>query len=227
MLKDIPYKALMENKEAYDIMLLRDQGRAYRAIVETSGLSVPRVRQIYQRLKSQQLRLYTNHLSIALGYDDTSYIEELVTSIRRCYQNQIYTCGYIEHKYNDILSKYRMGEPGVPEHVIESIPPFKPTLSEQEIGQIVKMRDNENTSFIKIGKELSITPEKARYTYKMYYDSKTIHILEYIQANIKGFDEKTNMWNFYFGKNISPKKRFESLLEDIKKKGFSLPVDLL
>ena len=70
MLKDVSYSVLKEDERAYKIMLLKDQdGYNFSDIAKEFDLSLARVTQIYRRLKIRQIRLYINHISVALGYD--------------------------------------------------------------------------------------------------------------------------------------------------------------
>ena len=75
MLKDIAYDELKKNPQAYEIMLLRDQkGKTFTAIASAFQISSSRASQIYNQLKVKQIRLYINHISVVLGYENLSLI---------------------------------------------------------------------------------------------------------------------------------------------------------
>lgn len=144
MLKDTPYDVLKQDERAYEIMLLRDQyGNTFTDIATEFRISVTRVSQIYKTLKIKQIRLYINHVSVTLGYESISQVRKVYEEARECYQEHSFACAYLEKKYNDILTPYRDGEPGMPIHFIKSMPPFKPKLSKKAINRIVEMREVE------------------------------------------------------------------------------------
>ena len=68
MLKEYPYHLLKQDARSYEIMLLRDQhGNTFADIAKEYQISAASAAQKYYMLKVKQIRLYLNHLSIALG----------------------------------------------------------------------------------------------------------------------------------------------------------------
>ncbi len=114
-MKDIPYHVLKENQRDYEILMLRDQyGNSFSAIAEACGISAIRAGQLYNRMKLRQIRLYSRHISIALGYESTAKIGREYLAAYDFYQGLPYACAYLEKTYRDILEAYRAGEPGMP-----------------------------------------------------------------------------------------------------------------
>ena len=212
MLKDISYSVLKKDKRAYEIMLLRDQyGKTFTDIATEFELSVTRVTQIYFRLKVKQIRLYINHISVVLGYDSTSKIWKVYNEAEECYQDYSYACAYLEKKYKDILTEYRDGEPDMPAQFVKSMPPFKAKLSQKMIARVVEMRETEKASFTAIGKELHITPAKAKRTYEMFYHTQALKLVKDLQDQVESDKEKKDIWNYYFREHRSAKKRYDML----------------
>lgn len=215
MLKDIPYSVLMQDKRAYEIMLLRDQfGNKFTDISKEFGISVARVVQIYRKQKFRQKNLYINHISIALGHEGTAQIRTVFGEAYECYQDISYACAYMEKKYKMILSEYRRGEPGMPAQFIKNMPPFKPQLSRETIARVIEMREVEGASFVKIGKEMQITREKARYTYEIFYHKKVVKIVEALQEKATSSEEKRAIWGHYLRGNQSSKTRYDMLIQE-------------
>ena len=199
MLKDIPYSVLKKDRRAYEIMLLRDQyENTFTDIATEFELSVSRVTQLYYQLKIQQIRLYIHHISIALGYDSTAQIRKVYDEAEECYRDYSYACAYLEKKYQDILTEYRDGEPGMPAQFVKGMPPFKPKLSKKVIARVVEMREVEKASFITIGKELRLTPAKAKRTYEIYYHKQVLELVKALLDKVEGDKEKKAVWEYCF-----------------------------
>ncbi len=214
MLNDTPYDVLKEDERAYEIMLLRDQyDNTFSDIAKEFGISLPRVREIYRKIKNRQIRLYINHISIALGYEDNSQIKMVYEQAEKCYQDKKYVCGYLEKKYKDILTEYRNGEPGMPRKFLKKIPPLKPELSQKTVARIVEMKETEKASFIEIAKKFRITRQKAKRTYDGYYHDKILELMEILQKNAESRQEKTEIWEYCFRNSYSSKKRYEMLMK--------------
>lgn len=215
MLEDIPYDAIKKDKRAYEIMLLRDQkNNTITDIAKKIGLSDTRALKIYNSLKCKQSRLYINHISVVLGYDNTAAVKKIYDKAYDCYQGEAYACAYLEKEYKNILKEYRNGEPGMPEAFIQSMPPLKCSLTEEEVHRIIEMHEAEKASFAKIGKTLHITKEKAKSAYNRYYFAEFLEMMRFLQANKQ---EKIALWYRYFEYNYSPKTRYEMLKNDISK----------
>jgi hypothetical protein len=215
MLKDIPYSVLKQDGRTYEIMLLRDQhGNTFTDIAKECELSVTRVVQIYNKLKIKQIRLYINHIAIMLGHENTSQIKKVFHDAYECYQEPSYACAYLEKKYQDILTGYRDGEPGMPAQFIRSIPPFKPKLSETTVARVVEMREAEKASFVAIAGELRMTQAKAKRIYEMFYHKQVLELIKALQEKAGSTEEKRAIWDYCFSGNKSSKGRYELLIKE-------------
>lgn len=214
-MKDIPYSELKEDRRAYDIMLLRDQyNNTFADIAKEYGISLVRARELYSRVKIKQIRLYIRHISIALGYDNTVEVRKVYDAAHECFQDFSYACAYLEKKYSSILVEYRAGEPGMPKEYIKNLPPLKKSLNPEIVSRIVEMREVEKATFTAIAKEMAITPEKAKHTYDMFYHQQVLDFIEPLQQEASSYEEKRAIWQHYFGKYRSAKKRYEMILEE-------------
>lgn len=212
MLKDIPYSELTQNERAYEILLLRDQyGNTFADIAKEFELSVSRVTQLYNKLKFKQICLYINHIAVVLGHENTSQVKAVFDNAYACYQDRTYACAYLEKKYKDILIEYRDVEPGMPMQFIRNMPPFKPKLSKKTVARVVELRDVEKASFVRIAKELRMTPLKARRTYELFYHKQVLALVKALQEKAESQEEKTAIWNYYFRRYRSSKKRYDML----------------
>ena len=214
-LKDNPYSILKKDARAYEIMLLRDQyENTFTAISIEYGLSIARVIQIYNKQKAKQKHLYIHHISAVLGYQSTAQIKKVFDDAYECYQKLSYACAYMEKTYQDILTVYRAGEPGSSPRLLESLPPFEPTLSKQTIARVIEMRDIQKASFITIAKELCMTQAKAKRTYESFYHQQVVAIIKALQEKAESHEEKEAIWDYYFRGYKSSKKRYDTLIND-------------
>lgn len=212
MLNDTPYDVLKDDERAYQMMLLRDQyNNTFHDIAKEFKISVKRVTEIYRTQKFKQIRLYINHISIVLGYNDNSQIGKVYEQAEECYQDRRYVCAYLEKKYKDILTEYRNGEPEMPQQFLESLPPLKRKLSKKTVARIIERKETEQASFLEIAKELGITRQKAKHTYDWYYHTKMLKLIEILQNNAESEQEKEEIWEYCFRNRDSPKKRYEML----------------
>lgn len=212
MLNDTPYDVLKEDERAYQIMLLRDQyNNTFHDIAKEFRISVKRVTDIYRRQKFKQIRLYINHISLVLGYEDHSQIKKFYEQAEECYQDRRYACAYLEKNYKDILTEYRNGEPGMPQEFMESLPPLKRKLSKKTVARIIERKETEQASFVEIAKEFGITQQKAKHTYDWYYHTKVLELIEILQKNAASEQEKSEIWEYCFRNHYSSKKRYEML----------------
>lgn len=215
VLDDIRYSSLQKEQQGYEILLLRDHhNRSFAAIARELGLTSAQVRQKYSNMKVRQVRLYIRHIAIALGHENTTQMRKMFFAAMECYQNYACACGYLEKRYGDLLEKYRGGEPGMAEDVLNRIPPFRDSLSKREIFRLVVMREEEKATFQAIGREFHITPEKARHTYEMVYHRKVLAYVEQMQAQIGHEAEGWKVWQRYLAGNVSAKTRYERLLAE-------------
>lgn len=212
MLKEKPYRELKQDERAYEMMLLRDQhGNTFTDIAKEYEISAAWAVQKYNRLKIKQTRLYINHIAAALGHDSASQMENVFRNIYECYQDWTYACAYLEKKYKDILIEYRDGEPGMPTQFIRNMPPFKPKLSKKTVARVIELREVEKASFVTIAKELRMTQAKARHTYEMFYHKQVIALIHVLQEKAESREEKAAIWDYYFGRYHSSKKRYDVL----------------
>ena len=213
-MNDIAYSVLKEDRRSYEILLLRDHyGNTFADIAREYGISYMRVRELYSRIKIKQIRLYIKHISIVLGHKSTVEVGMDFEAANECYQDYSYACAYLEKKYRDILEEYRRGEPGTSEGFIKNLPPLK-KLSKKTISRIVEMREREKMTFIMIAKKLSITPEKAKDTYYMFYHRQVLDFVEALQSKAESDEEKAAIVHYYFGNNLSAKKRYELMMSE-------------
>lgn len=78
MLKDYPYSLLKQEKQSYEILLLRDQhGNTFSDIARVCELPAARVAQKYYQIKMKQIRLYINHILAVLGHENTSRVKKI------------------------------------------------------------------------------------------------------------------------------------------------------
>lgn len=215
MLKEEAYRELQKDRRAYEIMLLRDQqGKTFTDIAKEYEISSAWAVQKYNRLKMKQIRLYINHIAAVLGHESTSQVENVFQNAYECYQDWTYACAYLEKRYKDILMEYRDGEPGMPTQFIKDMPPFKPKLSKKTVARVIELREAEKASFVTIAKELRMTQAKARHTYEMFYHKQVIALIKALQEKAESKEEKAAIWNYYFGRYHSSKKRYDMLTKE-------------
>ena len=196
--------------------MLRDQSNMrVTDIAKMYDISIPRVRQLYFRLKTKQIRMYINHISIMLGHKNTSQIKKIYSDAFDCYKDQAYACAYLEVKYKSFLTKYRNGEPGMPSQFIRDLPPYKPVFGEAMTIRVLQLRDVKKASFKAIADELYITQAKAKDLYETFYHNRVLELIEALQEKAKSKEEKTEIWNHYFeGKYKTAKRRYDELTKE-------------
>lgn len=212
MLKNIPYRTLKRDQRGYEIMLLRDQqGSTFADIAKECSISVASATQIYYKIKIKQIRLYMNHIAFLFKCEDDSQINEIYNNAYACYQDWGYACAYLEKKYNDILTDYRDGEPGMPAQFLKNMPPYKAKLSEAAVTLVVELRETKKMSFTAIGEELRITQAKARHTYEWFYHEKVMELVRALQDQAESAEEKAAIGDYYFRTYKTAKKRYDML----------------
>ena len=210
MLTDIPYSTLAQDS-AYEIMLLRDQeNAAFAEIARRTGRSAGGAAQLYNRVKVKQIRLYLNHIACWLGHETAAEVTKFYYSIYECYQDRRCACAYLEKSWQELLDRYRCGEPGMPKSFAESLPPLLPPLGEKTVARIVSLRES-GTSFQKIAQELNLTPVKAKHVYNSHYHKLVLGYLESLPAEGDGAGERRALWESYLNKNVSPKKFYDEM----------------
>lgn len=214
MPNDIPYSRLKENERDFAILTLRDQhNSAFREIAAKFNISSIRARQVYNNIKLQQLHLYINHLSVALGHPNTAQFQKELRLAYACYREFSCVCAYFEKKYKEILDEYRAGEPGLPARYLKRLPPLR-RLNERTISRIVKMREEQGATFLIIAKELRITPERAKHAYDNFYSLKVMARVSQLQKQTTDPDEQRAIWQHYFNNSRSSKTRYEMMLAE-------------
>lgn len=210
--KHIPYEVLKNNRRACEIVSLREGlGVTFFGIAKVYGISAERAAQIYRRQKSLQARLYINHISLTLGLKSDALIRNLYLQAEDCYRDRMYACAFLEKRFSSILTPYRMGEPGMPPGILQSLPPFKPCLTQAEIRKIVRLREKEKYPFATIARELEITREKAVFSYDWFYHQKLLQRVNDLQTQAQSYEEKRAIWNDCFSNTLSSRKRLEAL----------------
>lgn len=216
MLEDTPYNVLKQKEHAYEIMLLHDlQSIPFADIAKKFKISAAAAKDTYNRLKVKQIYLYINHIALVLGHKNILKIQKIYDNAYDYYQDRKYACAYLEKKYKDILTKYRNGEPGMPEKFIRNMPPFKPNLSKETIAKVIKLRETKKASFSAIANELNITTAKANRIYESFYHEQLLEIVNLLQENAKTKEEKEAIWNYCFDKYYSSKKRYDMLIKTL------------
>jgi len=207
-LTNIPYSVLKENERAYEVMLLRDlYGNTYTDIAKEYGVRLTRIIQLYHKSKIKQLRLYTRHLAIVYGHENTTAFS--INAIHDCYWDFKYVAAYFEKEYGDILTEYRAGEPGMPEQFIATLPPFIEALSAKTIDRLIQMREVEKKTYPAIGKDLLLTEARAKREYELYYHRKVMAMFDVVK-------EKTgeDVSHYYLDLRYGAKKRYDTILRD-------------
>lgn len=140
------------------------------------------------------------------------HFEKIQDSAYECYASEKYVVAYFEKEYADILSKYRGGEPGMPERILRSLPPLRNGFSKRTIASVIRLRETKGMTYAAIGKRLRITEEKAKALYNHYY-----HTLYYgISEKIMEITGDKNLRDKY-SKAIHighSKKRYDCLVKD-------------
>lgn len=214
-MKDQPYSTLKEDKRRYEILLLHDQeGKRFSEIADIYHISSNRVHSLYYKIKYQQFHLYSDHIAAALGESAGMQIKKEVWDAYECYRDIIYVCTWLEKNYADILTAYRAGEPGLPAQVIRALPPLRTALRNKTVARVVALREEKHASYKAIAKELRMTPEKARYTYEVFYHEKALKILKGLEAKAKSETERREIRKRYLYQYRSAKKAYEALLQD-------------
>ncbi len=217
MLKDTPYSIIKNDSRAYEIMLLKDiQGCTYVELSKKFQLSAATVTILYSRAKLKQMRLYINRISFALGHEDFDQIRQIASAAFDCYQDRKYVCAYFEKRYNDILTEFRKGEPGLPKEFLENLPPLITKLDSSIITKIVEMRESKKATFKNIAARFNITPAKAHHIYYSYYHKKITKLIDEIQQE-SGLP-RPDLWEYYYKNINNSKKQYDIIMQNILEK---------
>lgn len=102
----------------------------------------------------------------------------------------------------------------MPQAFVKKLPPFREEITGEEIKRVVSMRETEHATFQQIADALEVTSEKAKKIYDHFYYEKADVMIEALQAEAKSQEEKREIWERYYEKKLSAKKRYEILCAD-------------
>lgn len=199
-------KFVADNSLNYKILEMKfKQGKSYREIATILNTSTGTIGQRYRMFSWSLYRCYFQYLkSIGLKVD--------ATDIKNFYESSSHAIAYLEKTYNEELNIFRGGKPPVFLKIIKSLPPYRKLTDRQLLNlekKIVKARESQTKTFVDIGKELKITPQKARWIYNHYYHKKVIAALDKIKAHTGN-----DLSYFIFNYSYYPHKRWELLVRD-------------
>ncbi len=170
MLNDIPYKNLLGKDRKYDVWVLRDvYDNTFADIAKEYNVSVSTIISNYENILLLKTKYYINHLSIVYGYDNTTHFRKIWWNALDCYCANKYIVAYFEKEYADILKEYRNGELGMPERILQTLPPLRNQFSMRTISSVIRLRKTEGLTYDAIGKRLRMTKEKAEDLYNRHY----------------------------------------------------------
>ena len=110
------------------------------------------------------------------------------------------------------MTKYRQGEPGMPQAFAANMPPFRHRLAKGEVESIVTLREEKKAPFTAIAQELRITPEKAKHAYDGYYHARVLKIVKELEALAESEEQKRAVRDAVFQSAGTPKKRYDLLM---------------
>ena len=170
MLSDIPYKNLLDKGRKYDVWMLRDvYNNTFADIAREYRVSVSTIVSDYEKILFLKTKYCINHLSIVQGYENTAHFRKIWWSAFDCYCGIKYVVTYFEKEYADILKEYRNGELGMPERILQTLPPLRNQFSMRTISSVIRLRKTEGLTYDAIGKRLRMTKEKAEDLYNRHY----------------------------------------------------------
>ena len=102
----------------------------------------------------------------------------------------------------------------MPSDFIDSMPAFITEIDEKTISRIIEMREIEKASFMTIANELCMTKAKAKHTYDRFYHEKSLELIDDLLKDTKDYNEKTVMFNSFYKKYKTSKKRYDALLKN-------------
>ena len=213
MLREIPYKKILDNGRKYDVWLLRDlYDKTPHEIASEYGVSVSCIISDYKKILLLKIQYYVNHLSLVHGYEDTEHFRKIWGSASGCYRGKKYVVAYFEKEYADILSEYRDGEPGLPEQFLQALPPLRMEFGKRTISRVIRLRETDGMTYAAIGKRLDMTKEKAEYLYNFHYYALYAALTEKLIVKTGNNDLRSKYQkNFQVG---SGKKKYDCLLKD-------------
>ena len=139
-------------------------------------------------------------------------VQKVYNKALEWYQSLACACAYLEKKYPNILTRYRQGEPGMPQAFAANMPPFRHRLAKGEVESIVALREEKKAPFTVIAQELRITPEKAKHAYDGYYHAQVLKIVKELEALAESEEQKRALRDAVFQSAGTPKKRYDLLM---------------
>lgn len=217
MLKAVPYDAIKKNQRAYDIMLLREQqGKTLAAIAKEYGVSPNRIREIYNRQKRKQARLYI----VRIGAGPWEGNRRVDRKGLRAGPGLLSGPGL----------RLRLSGKGVRGH-FNPLPPggaggFSGT---DTVPAAPKAPDGPGDGGPDCGDAgggervlcpdcpaLDITRAKARHTYDWYYRQRAMELIQPLMDQARTQEERWEIWNRYLRGSASPKRRYEMLAKELE-----------
>ncbi|MCI9598883.1 MAG: hypothetical protein HFE75_16730 [Firmicutes bacterium] len=201
------YEKFIENNSLdYKILEMKfKQGKSHRDIAIALNKSISTIGEHYRMFSWNLYVCYFRYLtSIGLEVD--------AMSIRDFYESSSHAVAYLEKTYSEELNLFRGGRPPVFLENVKSLPPYRKLTNRQSMNlekKIVQARERQGRTFLDLGKELKITPEKAQHMYRSYYHRKVMEALNRIKAQT-GKD----LSNFIFEYSHYSYKRWELIVRD-------------
>lgn len=174
-------KFVEDNSLNYQILEMRlCQGKSFSEIANIFNRNISTVRQRYQTFSWSLYKCYLWYLK-SIGF----HIDAL--DIFDFYENISNAVAYLEKTYSEPLNIFRAGRPPLFLEGVKDFVPYR-KLSERQLlnleKKIVEARENQNRTFVDIGKNLKITSEKTRWIYDYYYHKKVLEAIRRIELNI-------------------------------------------
>lgn len=109
------------HRRNYSIMQERDMnGTSFKKIGEMFGLKESSVRQIYYDTKRKQIGLYRIAICKATG-KPLNELDQYLYWLCDELGSFAYVVAFLEKRYNEILSKFRNGEPGMSDKALKNL----------------------------------------------------------------------------------------------------------
>lgn len=202
------YKSGFQER-AYWIMQQKESGgKSLAEIAQMLGITHSAVNQSYRHAKSRRSHLYLRAVCEATGKSCDELLQ-LYKRLHEEYGEDNYISAYLEKEYGELLSVFREGEPGVPDVIIQKLPPLrgimvlnydrsKTELSQEEI--IVMDERGKKKSFAEIGTILGITDAKAQ---RIYVSAKYTLMNRDIAIICKKTGQTREMFIDFLHRNVS------------------------
>ena len=103
----------------------------------------------------------------------------------------------------------------MPQHFVDSMPPLRPELSDDEIAQVVEMWENQKANFKVIADKMNITVSKAKGAYEKYYQKKVWRFIDDNSKRLEKDKKIKKILNRYFDNKMTAQECY-SMLQTIK-----------